>query len=570
MLKQAELRTKKAVEAIDELETILHHSLKQRNTFNWKALRDNSTFDKVQPQPPELQDVPNIPTEFASQIKPELIFLERLISSQRAKSALNRLKPQLPQLKEVPPPPIVSASEYRPKLSLLDMFSSSRKISKIKSAEGLFRKHYESWVKQKEEILKYNADANEKYEEQLGLWREDIQRQLELEQERIVKKNIALGETYKKKLERWKVEEHAFLIKQQKLNQAVDERKKAYLNKNRDSIIDYCSIILFNSEYPKCVPKKFKLDYNPETGILILEYSLPSVEKMPRIRDVKFIQSQSKFVENYLPESTINKLYDNVIYQIALRTIHELYSADVAKALETIVFNGWVRFTNKATGNKADACIISVMANRSEFLSLKLSSVDPKICFKNLKGIGSSKLFSLTPIAPVLTISRKDKRFISSYKVADDLGESSNLAAMDWEDFEHLIRELFEKEFAQFGGEVKVTQASRDGGVDAVAFDPDPIRGGKIVIQAKRYTNTVGVSAVRDLFGTVMNEGATKGILVTTADYGPDAYEFAKGKPLTLLSGSNLLHLLDKHGHKATINLKEAKQILADKERNNG
>src|SRR5207237_3569804 len=115
--------------------------------------------------------------------------------------------------------------------------------------------------------------------------------------------------------------------------------------------------------------------------------------------------------------------------------------------------------------------------------------------------------------------------------------------SMDWEDFEHLIREVFAKEFNSNGGEVKVTQASRDGGVDAVAFDPDPIRGGKIVIQAKRYTNVVGVSAVRDLFGTVMNEGANKGILVTTSHYGSDAYDFAKGKPLTLLDGGNLLSL---------------------------
>jgi len=193
--------------------------------------------------------------------------------------------------------------------------------------------------------------------------------------------------------------------------------------------------------------------------------------------------------------------------------------------------------------------------------------VDPKLCFKNLKGVGSSKLHSLTPIAPILNISREDKRFISSYEVADDLSESSNLAAMDWEDFEHLIRELFEKEFSYSGGEVKITRASRDSGVDAVAFDPDPIRGGKIVIQAKRYTNTVGVSAVRDLYGTVLNEGATKGILVTTTDYGPDAYDFAKGKPLTLLNGSNLLHLLEKHGHKATIDLKAAKQILSEREK---
>ena len=57
------------------------------------------------------------------------------------------------------------------------------------------------------------------------------------------------------------------------------------------------------------------------------------------------------------------------------------------------------------------------------------------------------------------------------------------------------------------------------------------------------------MAAVRDLYGTVLNEGATKGILVTTSDYGPDAYGFAKDKPLVLMGGANLLHLLEKHGH---------------------
>lgn len=51
------------------------------------------------------------------------------------------------------------------------------------------------------------------------------------------------------------------------------------------------------------------------------------------------------------------------------------------------------------------------------------------------------------------------------------------------------------------------------------------------------------------------------GILVTTADYGPDAYEFARNKPITLMNGSNLLHLMEKHGHKARIDLAEAKRL---------
>jgi restriction system protein len=55
------------------------------------------------------------------------------------------------------------------------------------------------------------------------------------------------------------------------------------------------------------------------------------------------------------------------------------------------------------------------------------------------------------------------------------------------------------------------------------------------------------LSAVRDLFGTVQNEGASKGILVTTSGYSKAAFEFALGKPLELLDGGNLLHLLSEH-----------------------
>lgn len=136
-----------------------------------------------------------------------------------------------------------------------------------------------------------------------------------------------------------------------------------------------------------------------------------------------------------------------------------------------------------------------------------------------------------------------------------------NLAAIDWEEFEHLVRELFDQEFAADGGEVKVTRASADGGVDALIFDPDPIRGGKIAGQAERYTNLVPVSAVHDLYATMLNEGAMKGILVTTSDYGPDSCTFAKDKPMTLLSRGNLPQQMERHGHKARIDLAEARRL---------
>jgi restriction system protein len=170
----------------------------------------------------------------------------------------------------------------------------------------------------------------------------------------------------------------------------------------------------------------------------------------------------------------------------------------------------------------------------------------------------------MAAVVPILKMNREDKRFVATRDVIDALDRAVNIAAIPWEDFEHLVRDVFEKEFSGSGGEVKITRASRDHGVDAVVFDPDPIRGGKIVIQAKRYTNPVGVSAVRDLYGTLINEGANRGILVTTSNYGPDSYAFAKDKPITLLDGGNLLHLLEKHGHPARIDLREAKASLGE------
>jgi restriction system protein len=296
-----------------------------------------------------------------------------------------------------------------------------------------------------------------------------------------------------------------------------------------------------------------------------VEFQLPAVDDVPSRKSAKYDRAKNTIVYTSISPSAVSKLYEDINYQIVLRTLHELFRADEAEAIDSIVFNGFVDTTDKATGQAIKPCIMSIQVSRSEFEPIKLDQVEPKSCFRRLKGVSAAKLQALAPVAPIAQINRDDKRFVESHDVAADLDHSENLASMDWQEFEHLIRELFGKEFAVGGGEVKITQASRDGGVDAVAFDPDPIRGGKIVIQAKRYTNVVGVSAVRDLYGTVMNEGAIKGILVTTSHYGADAYEFAKGKPLTLLDGGNLLHLLAKHGHKARIDLKEAKKEIASR-----
>jgi restriction system protein len=226
-----------------------------------------------------------------------------------------------------------------------------------------------------------------------------------------------------------------------------------------------------------------------------------------------------------------------------------------------VAVNASQNWHDPATGVRRQGIIASLQASKEDLLNLHLGQLDPKACFRHFKGISTPSIDQVAPIRPIFVMNTADSRIIENRDVAEQLDQEANLAAMPWEDFEHLVRELFEWEFGRNGVEVKVTRASRDRGVDAIMFDPDPLRGGKYVLQAKRYTRPVDVAAVRDLYGTVMNEGANRGILVTTSSYGPDSYDFAKDKPISLVDGPNLVAMLKRHGRMFRIDLAEARRL---------
>ncbi|MDQ2901928.1 MAG: restriction endonuclease [Ktedonobacteraceae bacterium] len=320
------------------------------------------------------------------------------------------------------------------------------------------------------------------------------------------------------------------------------------------AIVDYFTMILASSSYPDGFPQKVKLAYVPESRQLVVEYDLPSFEVVSGISSYKYVKAKDSVTETLRPQTQQKSLYASIIAQVTLRTLHELFRSDRMKCLDMVVFNGYVASINKGTGQTARTCLVTVRTSRDVFTGLNLSQVDPQTCLAVLNASVSKNPSELTPVRPVLEFSMVDPRFIEEIDALSGLDQRPNLMELTPSEFESLITNLFQK----MGLEARQTQASRDGGVDCVAFDPRPIFGGKVVIQAKRYKNTVGVSAVRDLYGTVQNEGASKGILVTTSGYGKASFEFADGKPLELLSGSNLLYLLKEHaGIEAKIEMLE-------------
>ena len=434
------------------------------------------------------------------------------------------IAPELESIRQMPDP---KAKVYQPIYNIIEQILPFLATNKKEEAKKRYDREHRIWMNEKEEIESRNE----------GKWNE-----------------------YQSNYLKWKNDKESFEKNEKERLEFLESVFDNYRTQKEGSIEGYFDYLLNRFTLLDYIPIQRNMKYLIDTKTLYIEQYLPSIEELPSTKEIKYVVEGDEFVEIPLSNKFLNEFYDRLIYSLILSYLHLIFSNDKRNKIDSIAFNGYVDTINKGTGNSETPCIASIFVSREEFESINLEFVNPKTCFKQLKGVGSSKLHTLTSVPPVIKMDWDDDRIIDGKETLSQMDDTTNLAAMDWQDFEHLIREVFEREFSKNGGEVKITQASRDGGVDAIAFDPDPLRGGKIVIQAKRYTNTVGVAAVRDLYGTVMNEGAIKGILVSTADYGPDAYNFAKDKPLTLLNGSNLLYLLENHGHKAVIDLKAAKE----------
>ncbi|MFH9723192.1 restriction endonuclease [Streptomyces sp. NPDC017254] len=307
------------------------------------------------------------------------------------------------------------------------------------------------------------------------------------------------------------------------------------------TVVEFFSAVLFASTaWPEGFPRELSAAYEHGGRGLVLDWDLPGYEVVPEAKGVKYLPSTDQEKEVPRPVTQRRALYRDVLAQSVLLAVRELFAADRFGALQQVALNGYVGGVDPATGLPSRVCVASVVVGREAFERLNLAFVGAVECLTGaLDGRLSAKPDERVAVPPMTTPDQ-----VGSDVVVQGDGEEPDLLAMDPIAFEGLVAELFRAR----GLQALTTRRSNDGGVDVEALDPDPISGGSILVQVKRYRNTVPPSAVRDLFGTVQGAGANKGVLVTTSKFGPGSYTFANGKPLTLISGTELVDLLHQHG----------------------
>ncbi|WP_202548921.1 restriction endonuclease [Streptomyces sp. SID8352] len=324
-------------------------------------------------------------------------------------------------------------------------------------------------------------------------------------------------------------------------NAGVAEMAAGLREGDPGAVVEYFSAALYASTgWPDDLPRQVSAAYDSGARQLVLNWELPRYDIVPEAKSVRYMVNADQEKEAPRPVTQRRALYRDVLAQCLLLVLRDLYAADEFGALDSVALNGFVDDHNPTTGRRAPMFLATVMAPRAAFAELHLEQVNAVTCLvEGLRGQLSARPDQYAAVRPG--------------RVPEDVGdgvvthggdEEPDLYAMDPLAFEALVAELFRA----MGMQAVTTQRSNDGGVDVDALDPAPIRGGKIVVQVKRYRGTVPPTAVRDLYGTVQDAGANKGVLVTTSGFGPGSHTFANGKPLELVAGPELVDLLHRHG----------------------
>ncbi|MDL2301012.1 restriction endonuclease [Lachnospiraceae bacterium OttesenSCG-928-D06] len=93
-------------------------------------------------------------------------------------------------------------------------------------------------------------------------------------------------------------------------------------------------------------------------------------------------------------------------------------------------------------------------------------------------------------------------------------------------EFEIFVSEFLDKQ----GYEVKLTKQTRDGGKDLIVVQKSLLGEFSIYVECKKYDSQrpINVGLIRELYGTVMADAVTAGLLITTSYFTKDAKDYTE------------------------------------------
>ena len=306
---------------------------------------------------------------FLNNIFSHSLIVDNIIDFDSLAEFIEIKKPLEPSFKSIPDEPCETDPQFVPDLKIMEKLLSSKKQKKIEELKKNFQECHIQWEQEK-----YNIEN---------------ERQIAIEK-------------YQKELENWKIEKDEIV-------DAITSRKEDLLNGKAEAIVDFADMVLLNSNYPDSFLQDFDLDYDATKKRLIVQYLFPSIDNFEVIKKYKYNKKKDALEKVHESENSVNAIYDDTLYQIAIRTIYEIFSSDTNDNIESIVFTGWVKSKiqdeNEKEVEEIKNCVMSIVADLNQYKSLNFERMNAKSIFSKFNGVVNGKLSKLNNVTPYLEIN---------------------------------------------------------------------------------------------------------------------------------------------------------------------
>jgi restriction system protein len=174
-------------------------------------------------------------------------------------------------------------------------------------------------------------------------------------------------------------------IEVQAQNRRLEEREQALKAGEPAAVEWYAREVLTKSPYPKRLERRVDVRLDRPTQTLNARLGLPPAgHVVPAAAAFRYVKSTEEIKEVDRSPEERAALYERVVAQVALRSLHEIFSTDVGRAISGVALSIDVIAVDPSTGHDTITPRLSLTVTRSAFDAMDLARVDPIACLNRL------------------------------------------------------------------------------------------------------------------------------------------------------------------------------------------
>lgn len=286
------------------------------------------------------------------------------------------LEVPVPPVEPISAPPEPAFLEPEAPTGIGGIFGKKRHAAAVAEAREAFEAKHEKW----------KAEAAAVPARQL----DQIQQRDALEQQRLRDLQSA-RDSYQRECEARETEAA-------QANESLDALISGLAAGDHSAIQEYVGIVLSNSVYPEILSVQHDYEFDPDTRELELTVLIAPPDELPTEKAYRYVKAKDEIAPTALPKKDLKARYASVVYQVALRTLHEIFEADRAARIETISLRVATDTRDPATGLQTRIVFVGVAAERDAFMAFDLHNVVPLATLEHLGAAASKNPYDLVGI----------------------------------------------------------------------------------------------------------------------------------------------------------------------------